>query len=64
MYGFWGKSSRILGVEWLTDIGSRAGRARLYSAVDEATVWVATIDACGVAARTRGASSLAEPVNR
>ena len=29
-------TSRKLNDEWLTDIGGRAGRTRLYSAVDEA----------------------------
>ena len=31
-------STRILGVVWLTDIGSRALAARLYWAVEEASV--------------------------
>ena len=33
-HGFWGKSSRISSVKWLTNIEGRAGRARLYWATD------------------------------
>ena len=42
-----GKSSRISCKKWLTDIGGRAGRARLYWAVDEASVPVARMSVTG-----------------
>jgi hypothetical protein len=66
LHGFWKGSARILVEEERTDLGKRVGGARLYLAVDEASVPVAMFDTCGIATRAtmRVASSFGEPVKR